>query len=114
MQNGKQWRGTYDLHFDHHKLLRDLFCSKEMNCGICRVLFEELENKHGSRLDDVEMDDTRTINIRAFLFIPNPREDPLYCLTFKFCYGQIQCQRAFVLRETCKLLNIFKIRSLRM
>jgi hypothetical protein len=112
-QDGKQWRGTYDLHFNHHQLLRDLFSSMKMNCGICRVLFEELEHKIGFKLGDVEKGDERTVNIRAFLFIPTPRENHLYCLNFKFRYDTIQCQRAFVLRETGKSLSPFGICGLR-
>lgn len=113
-QDGKQWRGTYDLHFNHHKYLKDLFRSKKMNCGICRVLFEELEDKHGSELSDVKKDDDRTVNVQAFLFIPTLKENPLYCLNFKFCFDKIHCQRTFVLRETGKLPSLFKIRGLRM
>lgn len=41
-QVGRQWRGTYDLHFDHHNSIETLKTSYGMGCGICRVLYEEL------------------------------------------------------------------------
>lgn len=41
-QVGRQWRGTYDLHFNHHDSLDTLEASHRMGCGICRVLYEEL------------------------------------------------------------------------
>lgn len=41
-QVGRQWRGTYDLHFDHHASIETLKTSHGMGCGICRVLYEEL------------------------------------------------------------------------
>lgn len=42
-QVGRQWRGTYDLHFDHHDSIETLETSYRMGCGICRVLYEEVE-----------------------------------------------------------------------
>jgi hypothetical protein len=111
-QEGRQWRGTYDLHFNHHTMLKDLYRSRKMNCGICRVLFEELESKLDSRLGDVKKSDPRTIGVKASLFIPTPREDHLYCLQFKIRYEQIQCQRTFVLRETGKSLGLLQIPGL--
>lgn len=41
-QVGRQWRGTYDLHFDHHDSIETLKASHGMGCGICQVLYEEL------------------------------------------------------------------------
>lgn len=38
---GRTWKGTYDLHFNHHESLEDLEHSASSVCGICRVLFEE-------------------------------------------------------------------------
>jgi hypothetical protein len=40
---GSQWRGTFDLHFDHHSNRRELEDSAEMSCVICRSLFEALK-----------------------------------------------------------------------
>jgi hypothetical protein len=108
LQKGRQWRGTYDLHFNHHTKLKDLYHSKKTNCGICRVLFEELV-KSGAELYDVKEDDPRTIEVRSSLFIPPSREDHLYCLKFKLRYEQLQCERNFVLKEIGKLLSLFTI-----
>lgn len=44
-QDGRVWKGTYDLHFTHHPDRTSLHRSAEMNCGICRVLHEELQSK---------------------------------------------------------------------
>jgi hypothetical protein len=93
-------------------MLKDLYGSKKMNCGICRVLFEELESKLNSKLGDVKKSDARTIDVKASLFIPTPREDHLYCLKFKLRYEKIQCQRSFVLRETGKRLDLLQAHGL--
>lgn len=45
-QDGRVWKGTYDLHFNHHSGWDSLRRSADMNCGICRVLHEELRSKH--------------------------------------------------------------------
>lgn len=45
-QDGRVWKGTYDLHFNHHSDWNSLRRSADMNCGICRVLHEELRSKH--------------------------------------------------------------------
>lgn len=44
-QDGRVWKGTYDLHFQHHSDEDSLHRSAGMNCGICRVLYEELSSK---------------------------------------------------------------------
>jgi hypothetical protein len=44
-QDGRVWKGTYDLHFKHHPDPKSLLRSAGMNCGVCRVLHEELQSK---------------------------------------------------------------------
>ena len=44
-QDGRVWKGTYDLHFKHHPDWNSLRRSAGMNCGICRVLHEELQSR---------------------------------------------------------------------
>src|SRR3954468_14322154 len=44
---GSQWRGTFDLHFDHHSNRRELKNSADMSCCICRSLYSELERIEG-------------------------------------------------------------------
>jgi hypothetical protein len=97
-QEGRIWKGTYDLHFNHHADTKTLRRSKEMNCGICRVLFHELQSK----VDSVAKFDDLPLTVTASLFIPNPRVDHLYRLDFKLQSNQIRCQRTFVLKETSK------------
>jgi hypothetical protein len=46
---GRQWRGTYDLHFNH-STLKDLERSKHMGCCICRIIWDEITQKdHGDK-----------------------------------------------------------------
>jgi hypothetical protein len=44
-QKGRQWRGTFDLHFQHHSNRRELQKSADMGCSICEVLWEELNRQ---------------------------------------------------------------------
>lgn len=46
-QDGRIWKGTYDLNFKHHTRMKNLRRSADMHCGICRVLFVELQAKSG-------------------------------------------------------------------
>jgi hypothetical protein len=39
---GSQWRGTFDLHFDHHANRRELQKSASMSCCICRSIWFQL------------------------------------------------------------------------
>jgi hypothetical protein len=47
-QDGRVWRGTYDLNFNHHTQMKNLRYSAHMHCGICRVLFADLQNQLGT------------------------------------------------------------------
>ena len=40
---GSQWRGTFDLHFDHQRNRTELEKSVAINCSICRSISSELE-----------------------------------------------------------------------
>jgi hypothetical protein len=39
---GRQWRGMFDLQFDHHADERSLKDSVDKHCGICRNIWREL------------------------------------------------------------------------
>jgi hypothetical protein len=39
---GSQWRGMFDLQFDHHADARSLEDSVDKHCGICRNIWREL------------------------------------------------------------------------
>ena len=41
-QSGRQWRGTFDLHFEHQPNWQSLQLSAEMGCYICRGIWHEL------------------------------------------------------------------------
>lgn len=105
-QEGRIWKGTYDLHFNHHTKGKDLRRSAEMNCGICRVLWEELEEKlekHGPSLDV----DHRELTVTASLSVlDHPRLKHLYRLDFKIRCDRTRCQRTFVLKRTSESLDI--------
>jgi len=50
-QTGRQWRGTFDLHFNHHSTLYSLERSARMGCCICRIIWDELtEHSQGENL----------------------------------------------------------------
>lgn len=100
-QEGRIWKGTYDLHFNHHMSGKNLCHSAKMNCGICRVLLEELRSHIGPEKNCDEL----PITITASLFVPNPKMDQVYCLNLRLRYDQIRCQRTFVLKETSEIPN---------
>jgi len=43
-QVGRQWRGSYDVHFNH-STLKNLENSKLMGCAICRIIWDEVTEK---------------------------------------------------------------------
>jgi len=43
-QVGRQWRGSYDVHFNH-STLKNLENSKLMGCPICRIIWDEVTEK---------------------------------------------------------------------
>lgn len=42
-QRGRQWRGTFDLHFEHQPNWQAVQVSAEMGCYICRGIWHELQ-----------------------------------------------------------------------
>lgn len=49
---GKIWKGTYDLHFNHHNDLQDLRNSAALICGICWILKDEWNAGESKVTDD--------------------------------------------------------------
>lgn len=47
---GSQWKGTYDLHFDHHRNRLELERSVSMSCCICRTILAELSQVEQKRV----------------------------------------------------------------
>lgn len=96
-QGGRIWKGTFDLHFNHHDNGKDLIDSARMHCGICRVLYEELQSK----FDDTIVIEDQPLSIAASLsVIDHPRVQHLYRLDFKLRCGRIRGRRTFVLKRT--------------
>jgi hypothetical protein len=60
-QTGRQWRGTFDIHFNHHSTLYSLERSAAMSCCICRIIWDELTEKYqGAKLAKVLQKNLRT------------------------------------------------------
>lgn len=118
-QVGRQWRGTYDLHFDHHDSIGTLKTSYSMGCGICRVLYEELmasaakdlaldkdEEKPPDQVDNDESGPTLVAESTALLgVIHDIEDDDVFRLDFKleWAVGERAAnivKRTFVLKQT--------------
>lgn len=41
-QEGRHWRGTFDLHFAHHRSKSSLIMSADMGCCFCSALWNEI------------------------------------------------------------------------
>lgn len=118
-QVGRQWRGTYDLHFDHHDSIGTLKTSYSMGCGICRVLYEELmasagkdlaldkdEEKPPDQVDNDESGTTLVAESTALLgVIHDIEDDDVFRLDFKLEWAAGEraaniVKRTFVLKQT--------------
>jgi len=59
-QVGRQWRGSYDVHFNH-STLKNLENSQLMGCHICRIIWDEITEKdHGEKFGRVLQKHLRT------------------------------------------------------
>jgi hypothetical protein len=59
-QEGRVWKGTYNLVYNHHTSYESLQESVKQNCGICRALHEEFETK--VKVADAEVESEPQIN----------------------------------------------------
>lgn len=57
-----QWRGTFDLHFDHQVNRLELKKSADMSCAICRSILHEL-----SRVEEKDQKSVISVVGEAFL-----------------------------------------------
>ncbi|KAG6355369.1 hypothetical protein INS49_003331 [Diaporthe citri] len=125
-QVGRQWRGTYDLHFDHHHSIETLKASHNMGCGICRVLHEELIAS--SKKDIVQSDEEQvsdevgnagvktdlSAHSTALLGVINDIEDrDVFRLDFKLEWARREhhqeiIKRTFVLKQTDSSVAAFR------
>lgn len=120
-QVGRQWRGTYDLHFDHHDSIETLKTSHGMGCGICRVLYEELlasaekglepdyqgdEEQPPDQLENGKIEAGLSAQSTALLgVIHDIEDDDVFRLDLKLEWGlgegaQNIVKRTFVLKQT--------------
>ncbi|KAG8161063.1 hypothetical protein KVR01_009327 [Diaporthe batatas] len=127
-QIGRQWRGTYDLHFDHHVSINTLKASHSMGCGICRVLYEELmtgaKKQFGSehemhkdqapnKLDDDQAQIQLTQSIALLGVIHDIEDEDVFRLDFKleWVFGDHDpntVKRTFVLKQTGEKIAPFR------
>ena len=99
-QEGRIWKGTYDLYFTHHTQEEDLQRSAKMNCGICRVLSEELKQKRLKTDPALEIDKEELSVTASLAVLDHPRVHDLYRLDFKLRCGRTRYQRTFILKRT--------------
>lgn len=124
-QTGRQWRGTYDIHFSHHPTLYSLERSATMSCCICRIIWDELtENYQGTRLVKVLQKNLRTSSdldrfvdsnrtqasserqvqfLRAFLSeVQGGQDNDLYRLDFRLVDSDSKRLATFLLEKSSK------------
>lgn len=119
-QVGRQWKGTYDLHFNHHDSIKALKTSYATGCAICRLLFEEvvtnvkqdlgidLENNEGQASGKVATDSIETIlsarSTAMLAIIDEFEDDDIFRLDFKLELGikgksSNTIKRTFILKQ---------------
>ena len=109
---GRQWRGIFDLQFNHHADRRSLEDSVNKDCGICRNIWRELlrleEKDRNSSLRVLrpkQLDlEARSPFISAYLSRPFWRgQEGLYRFDFKS--RDAEMVGSFVLQHTSAFLN---------
>jgi len=112
-QDRRLWKGTYDLHFEHHDTLESLKVSAGMNCGICRVLLEELTPSESESEQDINPDynateagrptantfPTSTASLRVVDGFRDRSGHEIYRLDFALQQKDIRRKRTFVLNQ---------------
>ncbi|KAH8666965.1 heterokaryon incompatibility protein-domain-containing protein [Xylariales sp. PMI_506] len=111
-QDRRQWKGTYDLHFDHHGGIDTLAESASRGCGICRVLYDEIpqNHSHGALTENgapAAPESSVPVSTASLAVIQNAMDDLVerddseetYRLDFKLEYGDIRKKKTFVLKQ---------------
>jgi hypothetical protein len=126
-QTGRQWRGTFDLHFNHHSDLYSLERSARMGCCICRIIWDELtEHSQGQNLakaiqrrlrsprdPDPQLNSTETNStlqqqsyfVRAFLSHIHGQRS-LYRLDFRLVDFDSKILATFLLEQTSECSTV--------
>ncbi|KAF2446693.1 HET-domain-containing protein [Karstenula rhodostoma CBS 690.94] len=122
-QTGRQWRGTFDIHFNHHQTLYSLERSATMSCCICRIIWDELTEKYqGTKLAKVLQKNLRTSSnvdhllelhrkqtdserqvqfVRAFLSeLQGGQDNDLYRLDFRLVESDSKRLATFLLEKS--------------
>lgn len=106
-QERRQWKGTFDIHFEHQTNVLSLEDSADMNCGICRVLLEELD------LDPSVLKNLRRQSEQATATVPpvslaclrvvtsldGQKKDEPYRLDFDLQFEEIKKRHTFLLNH---------------
>jgi hypothetical protein len=104
-QDGRQWRGTFDLYFDHHTFRWELERSAEMGCTICRTIrynVKKLELMDGSLPPEYQGLKNRGRFVCAFLSEIHEGQG-VYRLDFKL-WDQRRLG-TFLLKQTSKIIS---------
>jgi len=104
-QGGRQWKGTYDLNYNHHDSVQKLEDSVIHKCAICRAISDELRSKLGSEQPSAAKELAITACISE---ISSAGKYRLWRLDFKIRYDRdLKCQRVFIPKEISELCMVF-------
>jgi hypothetical protein len=92
-QAGRQWKGTYDLQFKHHESIKSLRNAFDGNCGICRVLYEDL--KAEAEIMGKDLTDGQDLKSTAYISV---LEEDAFRADFKLSHVGIRAQHTFILK----------------
>lgn len=116
-QDRRQWKGTYDLHFDHHPSLASLRNSAKKGCGICRVLWKQIlpqKNMEDSFHEEAdEKAESEPVSTASLAVVHNLQDDSdeIYRLDFKVKHGDIRKKWTFVLRQIGSFTSIMRLHT---
>lgn len=100
-QQGRLFKGTFDLRFDHHSSIKALDASSREGCSICRVLQQELHKWTVKNAEILPEELDRTFHSKASLnLVPDIEDQDVFRLDFRLTGGhdsEIISKRTFVL-----------------
>lgn len=105
---GRVWKGTFDLHFSHHKTLKNLQDSAilGLGCSICRRLNEEWKKgdkttEAGDDGTNIDLETEPFSSTASLSLVRNTKkEDELFRLDFVLKSGRKMRKKTFVLVQT--------------
>lgn len=113
---GRVWKGTYDLHFNHHDALESLKKSADLVCGICRLLYEtwnnpdrtmllhqqvgESQRGHDESTSQTGAETPYPFSTASLSVVRDVDEHDLFKLDFQLKHGKKTRKRTFVLKQS--------------